>query len=43
MAEKQLIILVDVTAAMAPHWTTIVSDYLEKIIRYVLYLSLQCS
>ncbi|KAK1326333.1 Mediator of RNA polymerase II transcription subunit 25 [Acorus calamus] len=33
MAEKQLIIAVEGTAAMGPYWKTIVSDYLEKIIR----------
>ncbi|CAN1314496.1 Mediator of RNA polymerase II transcription subunit 25 [Linum perenne] len=34
MAEKQLILAVEGTAAMGPYWSTIVSDYLEKIIRY---------
>ncbi|CAI0459034.1 unnamed protein product [Linum tenue] len=33
MAEKQLIVAVEGTAAMGPYWVTIVSDYLEKIIR----------
>ncbi|XP_010672164.2 mediator of RNA polymerase II transcription subunit 25 isoform X2 [Beta vulgaris subsp. vulgaris] len=33
MAEKQLILVVEGTAAMGPYWSTIVSDYLEKIIR----------
>ncbi|XP_043717046.1 mediator of RNA polymerase II transcription subunit 25-like [Telopea speciosissima] len=33
MAEKQLIVVVEGTAAMGPFWHTIVSDYLEKIIR----------
>lgn len=33
MAEKQLIVVVEGTAAMGPFWNTIVSDYLEKIIR----------
>ncbi|CAN1314485.1 Mediator of RNA polymerase II transcription subunit 25 [Linum perenne] len=33
MAEKQLILAVEGTAAMGPYWSTIVSDYLEKIIR----------
>ncbi|KAK1303080.1 Mediator of RNA polymerase II transcription subunit 25 [Acorus calamus] len=33
MAEKQLIIAVEGTAAMGPYWRTIFSDYLEKIIR----------
>ncbi|PON59515.1 Mediator complex, subunit Med25, von Willebrand factor type A [Parasponia andersonii] len=34
MAEKQLIVAVEGTAAMGPYWHSIVSDYLEKIIRY---------
>lgn len=34
MAEKQLILVVEGTAAMGPYWSTIVSDYLEKIIRF---------
>ncbi|XP_030939687.1 mediator of RNA polymerase II transcription subunit 25-like [Quercus lobata] len=34
MAAKRLVIVVDGTAAMGPYWRTIVSDYLEKIIRY---------
>ncbi|XP_042503107.1 mediator of RNA polymerase II transcription subunit 25 [Macadamia integrifolia] len=33
MAEKQLIVVVEGTAAMGPYWHTIVTDYLEKIIR----------
>nr|GMD13575.1 mediator of RNA polymerase II transcription subunit 25-like [Ipomoea batatas] len=33
MAEKQLIIAVEGTAAMGPYWSSIVTDYLEKIIR----------
>ncbi|KAI9387154.1 hypothetical protein POPTR_010G128600v4 [Populus trichocarpa] len=33
MAEKQLIVAVEGTAAMGPFWSIIVSDYLEKIIR----------
>jgi mediator of RNA polymerase II transcription subunit 25 len=33
MAEKQLIVAVEGTAAMGPFWQTVVSDYLEKIIR----------
>ncbi|CAH9104648.1 unnamed protein product [Cuscuta epithymum] len=33
MAEKQLIIAVEGTAAMGPYWNSIVTDYLEKIIR----------
>jgi mediator of RNA polymerase II transcription subunit 25 len=35
MADKQLIVAVEGTAAMGPFWSIIVSDYLEKIIRYV--------
>ncbi|KAM6571807.1 hypothetical protein CsatA_015887 [Cannabis sativa] len=34
MADKQLIVVVEGTAAMGPYWHSIVSDYLEKIIRY---------
>ncbi|PKA55557.1 Mediator of RNA polymerase II transcription subunit 25 [Apostasia shenzhenica] len=33
MAEKQLIVIVEGTAALGPYWQTVVSDYLEKIIR----------
>ncbi|KAI4302889.1 hypothetical protein MLD38_038585 [Melastoma candidum] len=33
MAEKQLILVVEGTAAMGPYWKTIVSDYVEKIVR----------
>ncbi|XP_074284515.1 mediator of RNA polymerase II transcription subunit 25-like [Silene latifolia] len=33
MADKQLIIVVEGTGAMGPYWNTIVSDYLQKIIR----------
>jgi hypothetical protein len=33
MAEKQLIVAVEGPAAMGPFWQTVVSDYLEKIIR----------
>lgn len=33
MAEKQLIVAVEGTAALGPYWQTIVTDYLEKIIR----------
>ncbi|XP_076922546.1 mediator of RNA polymerase II transcription subunit 25-like [Bidens hawaiensis] len=34
MAEKkQLVLVVEGTAALAPHWPTILSDYLDKIIR----------
>ncbi|XP_057479583.1 mediator of RNA polymerase II transcription subunit 25-like isoform X2 [Actinidia eriantha] len=34
MAEKRLIIVVDSSAEMGPHWQTILSDYLQRIIRY---------
>ncbi|CAN6445982.1 unnamed protein product [Victoria cruziana] len=35
MQEKQqLIVVVEGTAAMGPFWNTIISDYLDKIIRY---------
>ncbi|XP_028768195.1 mediator of RNA polymerase II transcription subunit 25 isoform X1 [Neltuma alba] len=33
MAEKQLIVVVESTAAMGPYWQTILADYLDKIIR----------
>ncbi|PIA39647.1 hypothetical protein AQUCO_02600241v1 [Aquilegia coerulea] len=33
MAEKQLIVVVEGTAAMGPYWNSIITDYLEKIIR----------
>ncbi|KAF9592019.1 hypothetical protein IFM89_011602 [Coptis chinensis] len=33
MAEKQMIVVVEGTAAIGPYWASIVSDYLEKIIR----------
>ncbi|XP_057996178.1 mediator of RNA polymerase II transcription subunit 25 [Hevea brasiliensis] len=33
MAEKQLVVAVESSAAMGPFWQTIFSDYLEKIIR----------
>lgn len=33
MAEKQLIVVVEGTAAMGPHWQTIVTEYLDKIIK----------
>ncbi|XVE91389.1 hypothetical protein REPUB_Repub01dG0005500 [Reevesia pubescens] len=33
MAEKQLIVAVEGTAAMGPYWSIVVSDYLDKIIR----------
>nr|KAJ0214459.1 hypothetical protein LSAT_V11C400164300 [Lactuca sativa] len=32
--KKQLILVVEGTAALGPYWRTIVSDYLEKVIRY---------
>jgi mediator of RNA polymerase II transcription subunit 25 len=31
---KQLIVVAEGTAALGPYWQTIVSDYLEKIIRF---------
>ncbi|KAD4983024.1 hypothetical protein E3N88_19695 [Mikania micrantha] len=31
--KKQLILVVEGTAALGPYWSTIVSDYLEKVIR----------
>lgn len=34
MAEKQLIVAVEGSAAMGPFWQTILSEYLEKMIRY---------
>ncbi|KAK7310018.1 hypothetical protein RJT34_07207 [Clitoria ternatea] len=33
MAEKQLIVAVETTAAMGPYWQTILADYIDKIIR----------
>ncbi|XP_042456579.1 mediator of RNA polymerase II transcription subunit 25-like isoform X2 [Zingiber officinale] len=33
MAEKQLIVVVEGTAALGPYWQTILNDYLDKIIR----------
>ncbi|XP_061375090.1 mediator of RNA polymerase II transcription subunit 25 [Gastrolobium bilobum] len=33
MAEKHLIVVVESTAAMGPHWDTLLMDYLDKIIR----------
>ncbi|MED6125045.1 Mediator of RNA polymerase II transcription subunit 25 [Stylosanthes scabra] len=33
MAEKQVIVVVESTAAMGPYWDTILVDYIEKIIR----------
>ncbi|XP_057446959.1 mediator of RNA polymerase II transcription subunit 25-like [Lotus japonicus] len=33
MAEKQLVVAVECTAAMGPYWDTILRDYLDKIIR----------
>ncbi|XP_054824941.1 mediator of RNA polymerase II transcription subunit 25-like isoform X3 [Prosopis cineraria] len=47
MLEKQLIVVVETTAAMGPYWQTILSDYLDKIIRFSLerreYLNLHKS
>jgi mediator of RNA polymerase II transcription subunit 25 len=37
---KQLIVVVETTAAMGPYWSTILSDYLEKIIRSFFTFSL---
>ncbi|KAJ4757046.1 Mediator of RNA polymerase II transcription subunit 25 [Rhynchospora pubera] len=31
---KQLVVVVESTAAMGPYWSTILADYLEKIIRF---------
>ncbi|MED6125918.1 Mediator of RNA polymerase II transcription subunit 25 [Stylosanthes scabra] len=33
MAEKQVIVVVESTAAMGPYWDTILGDYIDKIIR----------
>ncbi|PRQ40409.1 putative von Willebrand factor, type A [Rosa chinensis] len=33
MTEKQLIVVVEGTAAIGPYWSAVVSDYVEKIIR----------
>jgi hypothetical protein len=33
-AERQLVVAVEGTAALGPYWSTIVSDYVEKIVRY---------
>lgn len=33
MAEKKLIVVVEATAAMGTYWNTIVTDYLEKLVR----------
>ncbi|TQD70368.1 hypothetical protein C1H46_044093 [Malus baccata] len=38
MAEKQLIVAVEGTAAMGPCWATVVSDYLDKIIRVLVFV-----
>lgn len=32
--ERQLVIAVEGTAALAPFWSTILADYVEKIVRY---------
>ena len=37
MAEKQLIVAVEGTAALGPYWQTILSDYLDKIIRFAAF------
>ncbi|KAK8937701.1 Mediator of RNA polymerase II transcription subunit 25 [Platanthera guangdongensis] len=34
MSEKQLIVVVEGTAALGPYWQILISDYLEKIIRH---------
>ena len=41
MAEKQLIVAVESTAAMGPYWNTILMDYLDKMIRFS-FSSLLC-
>jgi hypothetical protein len=33
-AERQLVVAVEGTAALGPYWSTIVGDYVEKIVRY---------
>ncbi|KAI3699196.1 hypothetical protein L2E82_43318 [Cichorium intybus] len=40
---KQLVLVVEGTAALEPYWRTIVSDYLEKIISTCIYLIPQIS
>lgn len=37
---KQLIVVAEGTAALGPYWQTIVSDYLEKIIRFFFLMNL---
>lgn len=37
---KQLIVVVEGTAALGPYWQTIVSDYLLKIIRFLSFSSI---
>ena len=37
--ERQLVVAVEGTAAMGPYWSTIVADYVEKIMRYASFLS----
>lgn len=32
--ERRLVIAVEGTAALGPYWSTIVGDYVEKIVRY---------
>lgn len=34
MAEKKLVVIIEGTAAMGPFWKSILSDYLEEIVRY---------
>lgn len=34
-ADRQLVVAVEGTAALGPYWSTIVSEYVEKIVRYV--------
>lgn len=39
MAEKQLIVAVEGTAAMGPFWNAMLTEYLDKIIRLSVYLT----
>ncbi|GAB2297060.1 hypothetical protein Dimus_031163 [Dionaea muscipula] len=41
-ADKQLIVVVESSAALGYHWPTIVSDYLEKIVRRHMTLQYPC-
>lgn len=34
-ADRQLVVAVEGTAALGPYWSTIVAEYVEKIVRYV--------